>query len=161
MPNRLIRFDDNGGDVVDDPWRIAEVEQSAFDGDEAWILPLKAWRQRGGDAVWLSPDADAEALLQDAGKNFGSLRLIALEFPKFNDGRGFSLARQLRNLGFNGELRAFGAFLPDQLHEMMRCGFDSFDPRGWSQSLESSLAQFEVFSESYQNAERPTPRDGR
>ena len=56
------------------------------------------------------------------------ISLIALEFPKFRDGRAFSQARLLRErLGFSGELRATGNVLRDQLLLMARCGFDAFE----------------------------------
>ena len=58
----------------------------------------------------------------------GHLALIALEFPKFRDGRAYSQARLLRErYGFRGELRATGDVLRDQFHFLVRAGFDSFD----------------------------------
>ena len=55
--------------------------------------------------------------------------LIALEFPKFRDGRAFSWARILRTrLGFKGEIRAVGDVLREQAQFMLRCGFDAFEP---------------------------------
>ncbi len=54
--------------------------------------------------------------------------LVALEFPKFRDGRAYTHARLLRERhGFTGELRAVGDVLQEQLHFMQRCGFDTFD----------------------------------
>ena len=51
-----------------------------------------------------------------------------LEFAKLRDGRAFSWARMLRTrLGFGGELRAVGDFLPDQLAFMHRVGIDAFE----------------------------------
>ncbi|MBI3674275.1 MAG: DUF934 domain-containing protein, partial [Rhizobiales bacterium] len=55
------------------------------------------------------------------------LSLVALPFPAFNDGRAYSLARQLRDFGFRGEIRATGNVLPDQLQFMLQVGFDAFD----------------------------------
>jgi uncharacterized protein (DUF934 family) len=55
------------------------------------------------------------------------LSLIVLPFPAFSDGRAYSLARQIRNLGFAGELRASGNVLPDQLQFMIGVGFDAFE----------------------------------
>jgi uncharacterized protein (DUF934 family) len=55
------------------------------------------------------------------------LALIVLPFPAFNDGRAYSLARQIRELGFLRELRASGNVLPDQLQLMLQVGFDAFD----------------------------------
>jgi len=57
----------------------------------------------------------------------GHLALIALEFPKFRDGRAYSQARLLReHYGFRGTLRATGDVLRDQFHFLVRAGFDSF-----------------------------------
>jgi uncharacterized protein (DUF934 family) len=53
--------------------------------------------------------------------------LIRIEFPNFTDGRGFSLARQLRMMGFQGRLRAVGQVLPDQYAMVRRCGFDEVE----------------------------------
>jgi len=54
--------------------------------------------------------------------------LIALEFPKFRDGRAFSWARMLRTrLGFKGEIRAVGDFLYDQVNYQHRVGFDAWE----------------------------------
>lgn len=55
------------------------------------------------------------------------LALIALPFPAFGDGRSYSIARQLRELGFGGELRATGNILPDQIQFMQQVGFDTFE----------------------------------
>jgi len=55
------------------------------------------------------------------------LSLIVLPFPAFTDGRAYSLARQIRDLGFSGELRAAGNVLPDQLQFMLAVGFDAFE----------------------------------
>jgi uncharacterized protein (DUF934 family) len=56
-----------------------------------------------------------------------NLGLVILPFPAFTDGRAFSLARQIRGLGYICELRATGAFLPDQLGFLAEVGFDSFE----------------------------------
>lgn len=56
------------------------------------------------------------------------LSLIAIRFPAFSDGRGFSLARQLRNNGFVGTLRAVGPLIADQFPYALACGFDEVEP---------------------------------
>jgi len=78
-----------------------------------------------------------------------ALKLIAVEFPSFTDGRGFSLATQLRQFGFKGELRATGAILVDQLHYLQRCGFDAFE-LGLEQDLTVALEALGAFSQAYQ-----------
>ena len=55
------------------------------------------------------------------------LALIVLPFPAFNDGRAYSIARKLREMGYAKELRATGNVLPDQLQFMLQVGFDAFE----------------------------------
>jgi len=56
------------------------------------------------------------------------VRLVEIDFPKFRDGRGFSSARILREMGYTGEIKATGDVLVDLVWFMRRCGFDSFAP---------------------------------
>ena len=56
------------------------------------------------------------------------VRLVEVDFPKFRDGRGFSSARVLREMGYTGEIKATGDVLVDLVFFMRRCGFDSFAP---------------------------------
>lgn len=56
------------------------------------------------------------------------LQLVEVDFPKFRDGRGFSSARVLREMGYTGEIKATGDVLVDLIFFMQRCGFDSFAP---------------------------------
>lgn len=80
--------------------------------------------QSNATAVRLEPGEDARALLPFLDR----LGLIEVSFPTFRDGRGYSAARILREAGYEGELRAEGDVLVDQLPYMRRCGFDSFHP---------------------------------
>jgi phosphoadenosine phosphosulfate reductase len=76
-------------------------------------------------AVWLAPDQPAELIADDA----ALFPLIAIDFPKFNDGRGYSAAYLLRSrYRYTGELRAIGDVLRDQLFYMQR-GFNAFATR--------------------------------
>jgi len=90
--------------------------------------------------------------------HIGCFGLVAIHFPKFTDGRGYSLARTLRErLQFRGELRAAGDVLRDQLFNLSRVGFDTFSLRD-DQDADASLAAFRDFSEAYQvSVERPIP----
>ena len=56
------------------------------------------------------------------------VRLVEVDFPRFRDGRGFSSARVLREMGYAGEIKATGDVLVDLVYFMRRCGFDSFAP---------------------------------
>lgn len=58
---------------------------------------------------------------------FETLALIAVVFPAFTDGRGFSLARALRRLGYAGRLRAVGPLIADQFGHALACGFDEVE----------------------------------
>ncbi len=71
--------------------------------------------------------SDDPALLAGA---LAQLRVIAVNFPKYGDGRGYSIARLLRErYGYQGELRAIGVVARDHLHAMAQCGFDTFELR--------------------------------
>ena len=80
--------------------------------------------QTNASAVRIEPGDDARVLLPFLDR----LRLVEVNFPAYTDGRGYSAARILREAGYQGELRAVGDVLVDQLAYMRRCGFDSFPP---------------------------------
>jgi len=108
---------------------------------------LKPLAQQGKLGLLLNSDETAD-LIADEASNFP---LIAIDFPKFADGRGYSAARLLRErYGFDAELRAVGDVLIDQLFFMQRCGFTSFALRQ-DQIVEDAIAAFETFSVCYQN----------
>jgi uncharacterized protein (DUF934 family) len=124
----LIR---NGALVEGDPWRFF-AEGEALPAGGAALVTAKRWaaeRERllGRNApigVKLEAGDQPAAIAADLDR-FG---LVAVDFPKFNDGRGYSAARLLRERhGYKGEIRAVGRVLRDQLLFMLRCGFDGFD----------------------------------
>lgn len=69
--------------------------------------------------VILAPDTNPAELADHLHRS-----LIAIDFPSFSDGRGFSLARRLRELGYTGKLRAEGRLIADQYAMARRVGFD-------------------------------------
>jgi uncharacterized protein (DUF934 family) len=87
----------------------------------------------------------------------GAVR-VEVNFPKFGDGRGYSIARLLRErYGYRGELRAVGHITRDLLFYMESCGFDAFELREGEDPREA-LAGFEDFSDAYQaSVARPLP----
>ncbi|HXN16379.1 MAG TPA: DUF934 domain-containing protein [Usitatibacter sp.] len=141
------------GQVETDPWHylgappLEDLSQALPPG--ALVVPLAAWKERRAElvargealGVWLKPDDDPGELALD----FAALSLIAVHFPKFTDGRGYSTATLLRGRhGYRGELRAFGDVGRDQLFYLSRCGFDAFrlaDHRDPHQAL-ASLRDF-------------------
>jgi uncharacterized protein (DUF934 family) len=91
--------------------------------------------------------ADEPALLAGA---LAAVRVIAVNFPKYGDGRGYSIARLLRErYGYQGELRAVGVVARDQLRAMAQCGFDAFELRE-GEDAHAALAAFDDISEAYQ-----------
>jgi len=88
----------------------------------------------------------------------GLARVIAVNFPKFGDGRGYSIARLLRErYGYKGELRAVGEVARDHLQAMAQCGFDAFQMRE-GEDAQEALVAFADFSDSYQaTAAQPQP----
>jgi uncharacterized protein (DUF934 family) len=115
--------------------------------------PLEAWLESGGFLV-LEPSDDPVALAD----KLGNADRIAVHFPKFADGRGYSIATLLRKrVGFAGELRAVGDVLCDQLFYMSRVGFDALALRD-DQDPATALNALAQFTESYQDSvDTPSP----
>ena len=130
MPT-LLRLDEGGVRLSVDEWTtvgggddvspgpvIVTLERFAEEADS-----LLASNRKVG--VLLRPDQNVEDLAYDLPR----VSLVALEFPKFTDGRAFSAAAPLRErYGFTGEVRAVGAVLREQAIEMVRCGINAFEP---------------------------------
>jgi uncharacterized protein (DUF934 family) len=127
------------------------------------LVPLRLWqaladellgRSTGKLGLWLDNDEDP-VLVADSLEAFS---VIAVHFPQFTDGRGYSTARLLRErYGWKGELRAIGDIQRDQLFYLSRCGFDSFLLNDGIDARDALLA-FNDFSEAYQTSvERPVP----
>ena len=104
--------------------------------------------------VRLEPTDDPAAV---AGQLAGATR-VEVNFPKFGDGRGFSIGRLLRERhGYQGELRAVGQLTRDHLFFLESCGFNAFELREGEDAAEA-LAALDDFSESYQaSPARPVP----
>ena len=84
--------------------------------------------------------------------DINNLPLVCVRFPNFTDGRVFSIGRIIREeLGYQGELRACGEFIRDQLFYLKRCGFNSFDFAS-DIDLEAAINSLTDFSDSYQTA---------
>jgi uncharacterized protein (DUF934 family) len=106
------------------------------------------------------PDLVLEATDDPAllGGAVGIAGVIAVNFPKFSDGRGYSIGRMLRErYGYKGELRAVGEVARDHLHAMAQCGFDAFELRA-GEDPQEALKAFGDFTEQYQaTAAQPEP----
>ena len=75
--------------------------------------------------LWVTADTDADAL-EGLSDFLSTQALIVIDVPKFADGRNFSFARTLRQIGYQGEIRVAGAFGRDQIAYLLRMGVDSF-----------------------------------
>ncbi len=157
---RLIK----NGAVIDDAWQVLREIPAGGLPNGNIIVPLHYWlehrdalRARGaGDekvGVWLASDQPPAPLADD----LAHLPVIAIDFPLFTDGRGFSYGRSLReHFNYQGEVRAIGQFIRDQLHYLSRCGFDAYaiettDP-------EKAIHSLNDFSSSYSAAiDQPLP----
>ena len=119
------------GAVADDAWAIAAAVED-LETPGPLIVSLDVWESARGRllargtslGVRLRSDESPDRIAADLGR----LDVVALEFPKFTDGRAYSYARMLRQRhGFRGEIRAVGVVLRDQILFMHRCGFDAFE----------------------------------
>lgn len=157
------------------PARAEEKPAFALEERDAWRFVPEGTVDDAADAIvpLARLEAEHEALLPRSGRTgvrlpndrgldpvlpfVSRLALIAIEIPKFGDGRGYSLARLLRERhGYAGELRAVGNVLRDQLQFLHRCGFDAFEldpsfgPGGRDPA--SALSAFDDFTVLYQAA---------
>jgi len=167
LPDRVIRCSNAHGaaHVAPELWRfvgLAAGEDFAALPAGPLVVPLAWWREkreplaarRDPVGVWLEPHDDPASIAADLAR----FALIAVRFPRFTDGRGYSIAALLRTRhGYQGELRAIGDVGRDQLFYLKRCGFDSFalpphrDP-------EAALAGLEDFRDRYQGSvDQPLP----
>jgi uncharacterized protein (DUF934 family) len=161
MPDRIIR----GRRVENDLWQTLEIAATepvaALPGGPV-LVPLVFWKahraellaRRDPTGVWLAPDSEPEDLAQD----IDNLTVIAVQFPKWGDGRGYSIGTLLRSrLGYRRELRAFGDLGRDHLFMLARCGFDVFK-LGARHDPEKALDAFNDFSVRYQaSVDEPLP----
>ena len=147
--------------VIEDSWiNLAEDAQSLPDGD--LLLSYTQWQtfsdqieaHRGNVGVVIEGNAEIEDIIEP----LLNLPLIAINFPKFADGRGFSAATLLRDrYNYRGEIRAIGGFIRDQLYLLSRCGFNAFK---FTEDIDLSEAakSLEDFSETYQvSADQKNP----
>lgn len=152
--------------VIDDNWTVlrlakgettetTETADTVTVPDGPVIVPLSVWQaqrsvlqQRPQLGVWLASDERPETLKDD----LSAFQVIAVDFPKFADGRGYSIAYNLRaRLAYTGELRAIGDVLRDQLFYMQRVGFNAFAVRA-DKNIHDALKGLTDFSEKYQTS---------
>lgn len=149
--------------IVEDDFLHLADGASLPDGANV-IVSLDRWRSErealiahpGKVGVKIENTCDPREMAED----LPHLALVAVDFPIYRDGRGFSIGRLLRErLGYQGEIRAVGNVLRDQILFMERCGFDAYEIQE-GKNVERALEGFGDFSVTYQDAidDRTVPR---
>lgn len=150
--------------IVNDPYIFAAPTE-----DGSLMLPngpvlvsLNTWQtfreallaHQHAKGIQLKPDEFAEAIASE----LEHVDLVAIEFPAFADGRGYSTGYTLRSrLGFKGELRAVGDVFKDTMFYQQRCGFNAFVVRA-DKRMDDALKGLDTFSTPYQGtATEPSP----
>ena len=139
-----------GGVLVDDDW-VGVGDDEPLPAEWPVVVTLKRWqaeretlrRRNAPVGVRLGSADQAKEIAADLDR----LALVAIDFPTFRDGRGFSTARLLRErYGFKGELRATGNVFRDQFLFMHRCGFDAYEVADVreAEAFAAALASFSV-----------------
>lgn len=150
------------GRSANDTWHWPEDDAAPLPADGDVIISVARWQAqraalaaRAGRIGLVFHGGDDPAKVAEDLKLFG---VVAVQFPQFTDGRGYSIARLLRErYGWRGELRAVGDIQRDQLFYLARCGFDAFLLRD-GEDVESALTAFRDFSDAYQAAvDQPLP----
>jgi uncharacterized protein (DUF934 family) len=147
-------------EVVEDSWQHLADDADIVAGDitvsfARWVEQKDVLAaQKGRLGIRVSGEDNLEDIVADLDK----FALVVVLFPAFTDGRGYSKARLLRDrYGYEGEIRAQGDVLHDQLYYMTQCGINSFELAN-SNRLTEALAAFDDFSENYQTTvAKPDP----
>lgn len=156
------------GEIIDDGWLLMRLEEGlpapAPDAAEQAdvIIPLSLWRdsaewrerKAGRTGVWLGSDEAPDLFPGD----WNDFPLVAVDFPAFTDGRGYSIGRLLRErYNYAGELRAIGDVWKDQLAFLWQVGFNAFEIKH-GKPVEDALAALKSFTGHYQSTWRqPEP----
>lgn len=154
--------------IAVDTWKTLELAEGETPETVALpagdiIFPLPVWQARKTEIIstckriglLIQPDERVE----DVAGDLEYFIVIAVNFPKFVDGRGYSTASLLRQrYAYQGELRAVGDVLHDQLFYMQRVGFDSYALKDGKNAVHAIEAGFSTFSDGYQaSTSQPQP----
>ena len=139
----------NGELAAENAWCVSYDEDTLPEQRPAFVS-LALWQANQEDAE-LAPLLTSDTELNaELGQQLSSASAIAVDFPAFTDGRGYTIARLLRErYDYSGEVRAVGDVLIDQLEYMRRCGFNAMALRD-DQHPEDALRALSFFSVRYQ-----------
>ncbi|TPQ24511.1 DUF934 domain-containing protein [Methylomonas sp. EFPC3] len=140
--------------LINNTWTFIEDAAPLPSGDitvslQRWLSEKAQLLERNSKVgIRVAPGEQLDALNSDLDK----IDLIELNFPIFGDGRLFSVARLLRSRdGYQGELRAVGQYLPDQVFYLSRVGINAFDLSSQNDA-DLVLAAMNQFSVRYQSS---------
>ena len=175
MNKHIIYFPKDGKPtVIDNEWQVWNGERDEGGipdlehGLQKVLLPFHWWiahcknadiikrANQGEIGIWFAADDDIlkHADIIEEGKKLWPV--VGAHFPIFRDGRSFSTSALLRDyFEWQGEVRAIGDVLIDQLLQGARVGFDAFELRP-DQNIDVGLKQFDLFSVTTQNCWRDT-----
>lgn len=148
--------------IITDDWTWLEtVEEGEALPEGDIIIPFRYWKENrdtlGQRSGLLAVCIDGDDEVADLAPDLDSFPLVALAFPAFKDGRCYSHARLLRDrYQYQGDLRAVGDVLRDQLFYMQRCGISSYSIRS-DKDIEDALKGLKDYSISYQDASDRQP----
>ncbi|MEL7343857.1 MAG: DUF934 domain-containing protein [Pseudomonadota bacterium] len=104
------------------------VQDTGFSNDD-WSQPIYALGALPANTpnTPYAIDVPSDAEPRDLAEHIDTVAMIRVDFPSFADGRGFTIARQLRDMGYSGRLRARGHVISDQYAMARRSGFDEVE----------------------------------
>ncbi|MGH1360655.1 MAG: DUF934 domain-containing protein [Burkholderiaceae bacterium] len=146
----------NATEIITDQWILFTGDAADVPVGSKVLLPIEEWLERtrvwqehaGAVGILLEPTDDPARLKPW----LDQIELVSIDFPKFTDGRGFSIARLLRSrLGFSGAIRAVGEIVADQVPMLQRCGFTEFETASDRQA-EIALELLSILLPTYQPA---------
>ena len=153
MPT-FIRLADSALSLAEDAFTYAPDDQAIPPGDV--IISLTRFQADGegllGEGRSVGVRLESDEAVETLAYDLPRIAVVALAFPKFGDGRAYSAARLLRErFQYKGEVRAVGDVLREQAGNMVRCGFDAFEPADGS-SLEDWQRASQRFRHVYQRS---------
>lgn len=138
--------------IVEDNWTHIADSDEITDGDIT--VSLSRWKKEKAELINHHGNTGVRLLpadkVEDIAEDLKQINLVAVEFPVFTDGRAFSHVRLLRSrYGFNGEIRAIGNYMPDQVFYLSRVGVDAFQLEK-PEELATALSTMNDFTVKYQ-----------
>ena len=148
-PVHVDHLIEEGELAAENAWCVS-YDADALPEQRPAFVPLVLWQANKEDAELAPLLASDTELNAELASTLDKAPAVAVDFPAFTDGRGYTIARLLRErYGFTGEIRAVGDVLVDQLDYMRRCGFSTMALRD-DQHPEDALRALNAFSVRYQ-----------